>query len=151
MANAYISQVPLTIGDTEYTLQIDYQAIGSYQSLFPDSDWAAGVTDAFEQQDMRKICDVLAIALERNHKGELTAGQIYDLSPPYHIAFKAMEASMCCSLFGAPDALQGLNLEEPPQVEGEASGTAPLTPRARWRVRGNWLMKFLSQVQSSGK
>ena len=149
MPNSYISQVPLRIGAKEYTLQIDYQAIGSYQTLFPDNDWTAGIVDAFERRDMPLICKVLEVALKRNHEGEISSDQIFDLSPPYEIAFKAMEASMCCSLFGAPDALKGLNLD-PPLEEEEASGTAPLTQRARWRGRGNWLMKWLSRAQNSG-
>jgi len=150
VTNAYRAQTPLRVGDRDLTLQIDYDAVGAFMTLLDGKDWTAGISRAFEEWDMRTVSRIIHIAAKRHHP-DLTAKEIFEASPPFQVAFKAIEAAMFCFLWGHPKALENLDLDEPKEQEGEASEADPLpNGRARWREQGNSLLKWVS-AQSSGK
>lgn len=148
MANAYRAQVPFRLGDKDVTLQIDYEAVGSLMTLLGGKDWANGVTKAFDEFDLPTVAKIIQIAAKR-HQPEITVEEITKASPPFQATYTAIEAAIYCFLYGAPNALEGLDLEE--SKDAEASGTDPLpNGRVRWRERGNWLMKWAYKGASSG-
>ncbi len=151
MTNAYRAETPLKVGDTVLTLRIDYDAVGAYMTTFGGKDWTAGIMKAFDEYDMQKVCQIIQIAAKRHHP-DLTVDQVFDMSPPFQVSFKALEAAMFCFLYGHPAALENLDLEEPKAEETEASGTRPLSNgRARWRARGPSLLNAVLKLASSGR
>lgn len=151
MTNAYRAETPLRVGDKTLTLRIDYDAVGSFMTLFGDKDWTSGIMKAFDDYDMKSVCQVIQIAAKRHHP-DLTVEQIHDLSPPFQVSFKALEASMFCFLYGHPNALENLDLDEPKAEDEEASGTRPLpSARARWRARGPSLLNAVSKLANFGR
>ena len=150
MANGYRAETPLRVGDHELTLQIDYQAVGSFMTLLGGREWTSGVLKAFDDYDLHLVSKIIQIAAKRHHP-DITAEWIFESSPPFNIAFKALEAAMFCFLYGHPSALDNLDLSEKEEEEKEASGKAPLlSVRARWRERGKSLMRQAFRAASSG-
>ena len=132
VANTYEGQVPIRLGSREIKLQIDYRAVGALISHLGDTDWAAETSKAFNDYDMERVARIIEIAAKRHHP-EITVDQILDASPPFQVAYKAVEACIFLFLYGTPQALDNLDLGE-----GEASEERPLEKngKIRWRNRG---------------
>ena len=151
MANGYRAETPLRVGDRELTLRIDYEAVGALMTLLDGKDWTAGIVKAFDDFDMALVSKIIQIAAKRHHP-DITHEEIFEAAPPFQVAFKALEASMFCFLWGHPKSLEGLELDEAKDEDEEASGKPPLpNGRARWRGHGNSLMKWVSRAASSGR
>lgn len=146
--NAHEGQVPLKVGDRQLTLRMDYRAVGALMTLLDDKDWPGAISKAFEDYDLDKVVRIIEIAAKRHHP-DITAEEIFEDSPAFTVAYKAVEAALLLFLHGHPTSLENLDLSEPESQAKEVDGADPLpNGRVRWRALGrlrlNWLFRKAS-------
>lgn len=118
MTNIYKGECSLNIHGTEYTLVYDWAALSVLKSKYTDSD----LSDVATGQNLDIIADVIAIGLQKHHKG-ITAKDIMDLSPPLISTITTLGTALNISYYGAPEAPQEDKAEKKTKQSPKAKPT----------------------------
>lgn len=95
MDNPYTGDVDLTIGESTFTLRVDYAAWAAMIAAF-GKDKLGEVINA---TDPNSFAQMLSICLHRHHP-EMTAEAVFELSPPVVPAAQAVVKAMTFHQFG---------------------------------------------------
>jgi len=99
MDNKYTAEVSITMGDKEHTIVFDWAALSTLKSAFTDKQ----LDGVISGQDIEIMGEVMAIGLQRHHKG-ITAQEVVDLSPPLVIAVEALDKALTFAYYGKDGA-----------------------------------------------
>lgn len=95
MENPYTGNVELKIRGETYTINFDWDALAKLKANIDDEQLSA----IMNGQDLTLLAEVLAIGLQKNHKG-MTAAKVKQLSPPFVLAVEALNRALQYAYYG---------------------------------------------------
>jgi len=95
MDNKYSGMVGVRIGDKDYSLFYNWEALAKIKSTYGSSI----IRDLYSAEEPAKLADVVSIGLSHKHP-EMTPELIIKLSPPIMPLIMAVDKAMAYAYFG---------------------------------------------------
>lgn len=96
--NRYTGDVAVKLGDTDYTMNADWDAIATAQETFDDVD----VLKSPGRLNARQLATLIAILLKKHHP-DVTAELIMKLSPPLNFIMPYIHKTLLYAYRGADE------------------------------------------------